>query len=245
MFKIGKNSWTFRYICVMTEMTQYMKEYRLQIVSDHLLIESEGGLVLVDTGSPMSFHKDGVISLCGDAYNVPRSLMNVNAAYVSDKVGTEVSELLGMDIIGKYDTLIDVHQGTITFGCNLEGCSTVPSFTIQGCIGVYMLVDGKEAKVFVDTGAPTSYIGNSFTNGKVAVDTVSDFSPMASNETFETPVYELSAEFAGKAFTMKLGNLPGELAMMLSFLGADGAVGMELLKRFPIIISKGQVYIHP
>lgn len=43
-----------------------MEENRLQIVSDHLLIESEGGLLLIDTGSPMSFHKDGVISICGD-----------------------------------------------------------------------------------------------------------------------------------------------------------------------------------
>ena len=217
--------------------------YRLQIVSDHLLIESKGGLLLVDTGSPMSFHKDGVISLSGDTYNVPRSLMNVNAAYVSGKVSVEVSGLLGMDIIGKYGVLLDVPQGLMAFSPSLEGYIPVPTFSRQGCLGVFMLVDGKEAKVFVDTGAPTSYIGDSFTNGKVAVDTVSDFSPMASNETFEAPVYELPAEFAGKAFTMKLGNLPGELKLMLNALGADGAVGMELLKRFPMILSKGQIWI--
>lgn len=221
-----------------------MEENRLQIVSDHLLIESEGGLLLIDTGSPMSFHKDGVISICGDTYNVPRSLMNVNAAYVSEKVGADVCGLLGMDIIGKHGILLDVSHGWVFFGCSLEGYFPVPTFTRQGCVGVYMLVDGKEARVFVDTGAPVSYISDRFTKGKTAAGVATDFSPMSLDGTFETPVYELPAEIVGKAFTMTLGNLPDELKQRLKLLGADGVVGMELLKRFPIIISKGQIYIH-
>ena len=62
-------------------------------------------------------------------------------------------------------------------------------------------------------------------------------------DTFETPIFEFPASFAGIGFTMKAGHLPASLQMMLSFLGVDGVVGMEILKRFSVTICDGKIWV--
>ena len=106
-----------------------------------------------------------------------------------------------------------------------------------------MTVAGRPAQVILDTGAPTSYVSKSFTEGLDPVDRITDFNPLIPGDTFETPIFEFPASFAGKAFSMKAGHLPGSLQMPLSMLGADGVVGMEILKRFAITIADGSVWM--
>ena len=64
-----------------------MKEYRIEQVRGHILIVDDlGSKVLVDTGSPLSFHADGVMEIDGENFRVPTSLPEADSAYVTENV---------------------------------------------------------------------------------------------------------------------------------------------------------------
>ena len=217
-------------------------EYDIRLSRGHVLIDGGEGLLLVDTGSPMSFHELGRIRLCGGEYRVPASLPGAGADYVSDKVGERVAGLVGMDILGPQGARIDVPGRKLTFHPSTEGTTTIPSgVSGLGYVFADMTVAGRPARVILDTGAPVSYISPSFTEGLVAVDHVTDFNPMVPGDTFETPVFEIPSSFAGRDFQMRAGHLPGFFTGMLSMLGVDGVVGMEIFGRMPVVIADGEV----
>ena len=210
---------------------------------DHILIDSADGILLVDTGSPMSFHENGLIHLGDEDFPVPASLMGVDSSYITEKVGVRVSGLLGMDIISRVGMKIDLLEGKLSFHPSTDGMVRVPSKTGMGYMSVEMVLAGKPASVILDTGAPTSYVSRSFTGDFSPIGQVTDFNPLVPGDTFETPIFEFPASFAGSTFTMKAGHLPGSLQMMLSVIGVDGVVGMEILKRFSITIAEGSVWV--
>ena len=83
-------------------MSMKKTEYKIEIVCGHILANDDrGSKVLIDTGSPLSFHSDGVIALGGETFNVPTSLMGTGSDYVTENVGTDVNGLVGMDIRGR------------------------------------------------------------------------------------------------------------------------------------------------
>ena len=219
-----------------------MNEFDIILSRDHILIDCTGGMLLIDTGSPLSFHKNACIQLGDEEFPVPTSLMGVDAAYIAEKVGQPVSGLLGMDIIGRTGLKIDIPGGKLSFFPSVDGMVQIPSGMGMGYVSVEMTLAGKPARVLLDTGAPTSYVSRSFTAGLDPVGRTTDFNPLIPGDTFETPVFEFPASFAGKAFSMKAGHLPGTL-QMISMLGVDGVVGMEILKRFAIAIADGSVWM--
>jgi len=217
-------------------------EYEIRLSRGHLLIDGGEGLLLVDTGSPMSFHECGRIRLCWEEHPVPESLMGTGPDYVSGKVGERVTGLLGMDILGRLGVRIDVPGRKLTFRPGTEGTAPVPGGAVRmGYAVAEMTVAGRPARVLLDTGAPVSYVSPSFTEGLEPVDRVTDFNPMVPGDTFESPVFELPVSFAGREWRMRAGLLPGLLGEMLPLLGVDGVVGMEVFGRIPVVIEGGEV----
>ncbi len=145
-----------------------------------------------------------------------------------------------MDIITRLGMKIDVPGGKhpSTYGLN-----RIHSRMGMGYVSMEMVLAGKSASVILDTGAPTSYVSKSYTEWLSPISHVMDFNPLVPGDTFETPIYEFSATFAGKDFTMKAGHLPSSLQMMLSVLGVDGFAGMEFLRRFSVTIADGNIWI--
>ena len=218
-------------------------EYDIRLSRGHVLIDNGGEMLLVDTGSPMSFHELGRIRLRGEEFSVPTSLMEAGADYVSDKVGERVAGLVGMDILGRLGVKIDIPGGRLTLHPSTEGTAPVPSGSFMGYVFVDMTVAGRPARVILDTGAPVSYISPSFTEGLEPVDHVIDFNPMVPGDTFETDIFEFPASFAGRDFPMRAGHLPGLIRMTLSMIGMDGVVGMEIFGRMPVVIAGGVVRV--
>ena len=218
-------------------------EYDIILSRDHILIESVDGILLVDTGSPMSFHENGLIHLGGEEFPVSASLMGVDSSYITEKVGVQVSGLLGMDIISRLGMKIDIPGGKLSFNPSTDGMTRLPSRMGMGYMSVDMFLTGKPAKIILDTGAPTSYVSGSFTGGLNPIGQVTDFNPLVPGDTFETPIFEFPASFAGYDFMMKAGHLPASLQMMLSVLSVDGIVGMEILKRFSVTIADGSIWV--
>lgn len=219
------------------------KEYGIIDVGGHILVRDDrGSVVLIDTGSPGSFHKDGVVALGGEIFEVPASMTTVDSGYISEKIGACVDGLAGMDILGG-GLLVDVPGGRVVVGSRPGGKTRLPSGTILGCVTVEMEILGRRVKAVIDTGAPVSYVMPSLTRGLAPVGHVADFNPAVPGGTFETDVFEFGASFAGEEFTMRAGHLPGHFAMALSLIGADAVVGMELLKRFPVLFHDGGIWV--
>ena len=217
--------------------------YEILLRRDHILFNTDGGVILVDTGSPLSFQENGCIRLGEEEFQVPTSLMGVDSSYIAEKVGERVSGLLGLDIIVRTGMKVDVPGGKLTFHPSTEGMTCLPSRIGMGIVSVEMALAGKQASVILDTGAPISYVSPSLTDGLEPVGHVTDFNPQVPGDTFETPVFEFPATFAGKEFSMRAGHLPGSLQLMISLLGVKGVVGMEILKRIPVTIVQGGVWV--
>ena len=220
-----------------------MKEYKIELVRGYILVNDDrGSKLLIDTGSPLSFHAEGVISLGGETFGVPTSLVEVDSGYVTDNVGTRIDGLVGMDILGRDGLLVDIPKGRVVLGCPTDGMKRVPSRQVFGYVFVDMDIRGRRTTVILDTGAPVSYVSGSLTEGLEVADTVEDFNPSVPGGTFVTPVYDFPATFAGETFGMRAGHLP-HLMQALTCFGVDGVVGMELLKRHPFLIADGGVWI--
>ena len=222
-----------------------MTEYEIKLSKGHILIHDGEGWLLVDTGSPLSFHESGRITLDGKTRRAFRSFPGVDAAYVSGKVGERVGGLVGMDILGWAPVKIDLPAGKLTIGCTTEGMTRVPSRTLMtGHVLVDMIVNGRPTSLVLDTGAPVSYVDPSFTEGLEPVGTIIDFMPglFGGDDTYETHVFEFPASFAGREFMMKAGHLPAEKQLEVSMVGATGAVGYELFSRFPVAFADGSVW---
>ena len=80
------------------------------IVNRHLLINDGRGNMLIDTGSPASFHVEREIHVGEDTHNVPTSYMGTTTQYLSQKVGCEIVGLIGMDILSQYTVWINTPQ---------------------------------------------------------------------------------------------------------------------------------------
>ena len=221
-----------------------MSEYDIMLRNGHILIEGGNGRLLVDTGSPLSFHESGRLILGGQEFAVPTSLMGTDADYVSNNVHERVGGLVGMDIIGRLGGVrLDIPAGRLTFGCGTEGMTRVPSHTGMGYVFMDMTVNGHQVRVILDSGAPVSYVSPALTEGLTPVDRVTDFNPMVPGDTFETPIFEFPASFAGRDFTMRAGHLPKLMGAAISLLGVEGVVGMEILGRIPVAIVDGSVWV--
>ena len=227
-----------------TDNTLTMSEYDIKLSNGHVLIEGGNGRLLVDTGSPLSFHKSGRLVLGGQEFSVPTSLMGTDAEYVSEHVHDRVSGLVGMDIIGRLGGVrIDVPAGKLTVGGGTEGMTRIPSHLVLGYVFMNMTVNGRQVQVILDTGAPVSYVSPSLTEGLTPVDRVQDFNPMVPGGTFETSIFEFPASFAGRDFSMRAGHLPKLMDAAISLLGVKGVVGMEILCRYPVAIVDGSVWV--
>ena len=220
-----------------------MNEYEIKISRNHILINDGNGWLLVDTGCPSSFHESGSICLCGKSFTVSTSVMGVDADYVSGKVGERVCGLLGLNILSRFAVKFDLPAGKLTFGCSTDGLTRIPSGTKREYKYVEMTINGHLAHMLLDSGAQISYVSPFFTEGLQPVDIMIDFSPLLSEDTFKTPIFEFPATFAGNDFMMQAGHLPVELERQVAGLGFDGAVGFEVLSRFPLVIADGCVWV--
>lgn len=218
-----------------------MKTFDIILVKDHILINNGEGHILIDTGNPVSFHKTGKITLGEENFKVPTSFMGVDCDYVSRNVGVPVDGMLGMDYISRHNTVIDVPGKTILFDADTEGYTEIPSLVTGDRVLIDLSINGRSAKVFLDTGAPVSYVDSSLTEGLESSGTASDFHPVIGE--FTTSLFDVTAQIGDRDFCLTVGNLPFLMQLTLNACGGHGAIGMDLLRQTRVLISNGRVYI--
>ena len=230
--------------------------YELKVWNKHILISEIEGLLLIDTGSPKSFHKKGKIEIAGHTYSVPTTLMGIDTNYLKEKVGCEVAGLIGMDILNDFS----VWFNTPKFG-NFIGFFDLNDFSdfanqgfpvadFMGCPCIVLSVKGKRGRFIFDTGAHIPYISEKFIdNDTTYCGVTTDFSPMLNQESFDLKLFYLESELKGfngdGRFNAMYAQMPKKLETILSPFGIDGIIGFDLINQFRLIVREGKVYFPP
>ena len=224
------------------------KDFRIKLVNDHIVIDDEQHLIL-DTGSPTSFHSSGVINLSGEDIPVGTSALGVRSDYLTSQIGTSIDGLIGMDIINRYPMLIDARDGHIFINDDSIHSHSFKSFDLgplsQGLIAIEMGVNNNPVRMIVDTGAPISYIKKSIVEGLVSEREVSDFHPLIGD--FKTELYQCAVDSVlnGEQYNQTFGVLPNLLSMTLDMLHVDGIIGIDIFKRYRIQIRDRKLFLPP
>lgn len=206
-----------------------METLPLHFAQRHLFMEIEGNFWLFDTGAPISFGECASLRFGGRTFPLAGSYLGLSAQSLSDLVGIRCAGILGADILNKFDFLIDVPNGRITYSEEpLEHPgATVACSQVMGVPVVTAQVDGSAHDMFFDTGAQISYLQDSSTTRFPPAGTFRDFYPLIG--TFETETHFVPLTVGGLSFTLRCGRLPGLLAAALLLAGTTGILGNEIL----------------
>jgi SAM-dependent methyltransferase len=207
-----------------------MDTYATQFFNGHLFVKIGDDLWIIDTGAPTSFGDPDILTIGTLEFSVASDFMGMNASALVEFIDHPVAGLLGMDVLGKFDLLIDAPRSRLVLSTetlDLQGAA-ISCDSVSGIPTVDVQIDGHFNNWFFDTGAQVSYWqDDSIANYPDAGD-ITDFFP--SFGEFTTQTHHVTISLAGSAFSFRCGSLPGLLGMSLSMAGVNGILGSEILK---------------
>ncbi|MDW7773732.1 MAG: hypothetical protein SCH71_12665 [Desulfobulbaceae bacterium] len=196
----------------------------------HVYLETGRELWLFDTGSPASFGASGTITLANETFRVGSSYLGLTAATLSGFVGVDCIGLLGADVLGQFDFILDVPNGKVVISTSdLEHNGTTISLgAFMGIPIVTGQIRGRDCRMFFDTGASISYIQNDeMRTSFPASGRVSDFYPGFGQ--FETDTHSVDIILGTLELTLRCGELPGVLGEVLAMADTEGILGNQIL----------------
>jgi hypothetical protein len=163
--------------------------------------------------------------------------MGLTVSILSEMLGTEITTLLGADILSDYKILFDYKNEIIEFNKEaiaLDG-NEIGISNFMGIPIIELFIDNQKLKLFLDTGAKLSYLSGSITNNYESIGTDEDFYPGVGK--FETECFDISTSFGDNNFNVKYGNLPTLLQMTLMLGGTDGIIGFDFFNNFKVVLD--------
>ena len=217
----------------------------IKTVNNHIILDN-GQNILVDMGSPASFHRSGIIVLGETQTNVSSSLPMLSTEFLSVNIGCRIDGLLGMDLMNKVPTSIRLNDGIMIFDDDARYSIQFQMYPLSklsfGLLAIRMSVNHKEAKMVVDTGAQISYIREEFISGLELDKTMDDFSPYNCSFKTDTYICETDTLIGHLAFPQRFGIPPKEILSILDLFQADGIIGIDLFRRYDLQIRGGALY---
>lgn len=224
----------------------------IEEVNSHIIINDEQN-VLIDTGSPLSFHQSGQIVLGNETFNVPSSVLGVTSEYLSQKVGKEINGLVGMDILNKNPIMISLKDKMMFINDDAHYEKILRQVgelsRSGGLMGIEMLINGQLARMIVDTGAKISYVKGPFVEGLESKGEADDFLPYIGD--FKTSLYPCTTTLLFEtnheevSYKQDFGEMPPTISKIVSTLNMDGIIGYEFFKKFRLQINKGDIFFPP
>jgi hypothetical protein len=214
-----------------------MKQFQIQLYKGHPIINDGKNKILIDTGAPSTIHSSDSLNFCSDSFGCSTNYMGLTVSKISDMLGTEITTLLGADILSEYKILLDYQNQVIEFSkeeIDIDG-TQVDISNFMGIPIIKMTVDNQELKFFLDTGAKLSYLSDSLTCNYESIGTDEDFYPGVGK--FQTECYEIPTVFGDTEFVVKYGNLPTLLQMTLMLGGTDGIIGFDFFNNFKVVLD--------
>jgi len=214
-----------------------MKQFQLKLFKGHPIINDGENRILIDTGAPSTIHTSDTLNFCSQSFGCSTNYMGLTVSKISDMLGTEITTLLGADILSDFKILLDYQNLVIEFSkqeIDINGTQTDIS-NFMGIPIIKMNVANQELKFFLDTGAKLSYLTDSLTSNYESVGTDEDFYPGVG--IFQTECFEIPTVFGDKEFVVKYGNLPTPLQMTLMLGGTDGIIGFDFFNNFKVVLD--------
>ena len=200
----------------------------LHLDKGHLFLDLAGSCWLYDTGAPTSFG-DSSLTLGGKEFKPSSNYMGLSASTLSDFTEVRCQGLLGGDILGEFDHIIDMKSGMLTVSADELEHSGV-RLAMEEFMGIPIVevdISGTVYKMFFDTGAQISYFQGEGIKGFPDAGAMSDFYPGFGR--FETETHLVEVLFGGETFQLRCGTLPGLLGMTLMMAETSGIIGNAIL----------------
>lgn len=216
----------------------------LTLLHGHPVISLEDGPWLLDTGSPASFGV-GPVRFGPVSGNPDRSHMGLDADRLSGLVGAPLRGLIGLDLIGASDLLMDLPAGqiTITDRADPPDGALVPITRVMGVPVIAAETALGSHRAFLDTGAQLSYLQADGTEQFAEAGVVQDFFPLIG--PFQTATRFVPFRIGPVGLTLRCGRLPGLLGMTLDLVGVDAVIGAELLtdRQIALLFSRDRLVL--
>ena len=216
-----------------------MKSYlfEAQIFDGHVIIKDEENTILIDTGSPTTIHKRQYFQFCFESYECLINPLGLTSENLSKMVGMEITTLLGVDILSKYNVKFDYRHNEVSFSkgdfsfagkeIDIESFMSIPIIELS--------IDYKTMKFFLDTGAKISYLSKIHLKNYKSIGKEKDF--YHNFGTFTTECFQVKALFENEEFNVIFGILPPKLHKSLLVGGIDGIIGYDFFKNFTILLD--------
>ena len=166
--------------------------------------------------------------LCGHRLTLPSSYMGLDQGELSRLTGIPVAGLLGTDVLNRFDLVFNVSAGHVHVSedeSDLDG-DCISMLDVMGVPVITVNTNLDSHAVFLDTGAPVSYLQGAGDAGHPAMSPIHDFLPGFGE--FDSPTWNIPFRVGTTEMTLRTGQLPGLLSMTLRVAGVAGIVGSEL-----------------
>jgi hypothetical protein len=214
-----------------------MKRFQITLFKGHPIIKDGGNIILIDTGAPSTIHASSNLTFYSENYNCSTNYMGLTVSKISEMLGTEITTLLGSDVLSNFKILFDYKNEVVEFSkeeINFNG-SEISMSNFMGIPIIEMSIDNQKHKFFLDTGAKLSYLSDSLTSNYESIGTDEDFYPGVGK--FQTECFEITTSFGDNNFIVKYGNLPALLQMTLMLGGTDGIIGFDFFNNFTVVLD--------
>jgi len=195
----------------------------------HLFVELDGNLWLFDTGAPTSFGAVTSMMIAGEQLRLATSYFGLTNETLSHFVGVPCVGLLGADVLGRFDHILDSADGTLTISSTeLEHCGQ--AMQLSEFMGIPILIAriaDIDYRMFFDTGAQISYFQDESLSSYPPAGNVTDFYPGIGQ--FQTDTYQVEVVLNGIDVTVRCGSLPGLLGATLLMADTQGIIGNQIL----------------
>src|SRR5262245_39023483 len=157
---------------VMIETFDVSRERGIPIVS------VAGARLILDTGSPVSFARNGSIALGGCGHQAPVDCWAGSPDSLSELVGARVDGLLGCNLLAGRIIDLDCPAGRVhvisgdtspATPCWLANAIPLPFSTTMGVAVAQLSVNGRQASAVVDTGAAICFVSPSLIGDAIAI----------------------------------------------------------------------------
>jgi len=220
------------------------REYALEMVGGHLIIEAEGQALLLDTGSPVSVGRETTSRFQGREFPVLPRYNGMTTESLSETIGARIDALLGADVLSWFTVDIDPETSRVAFGrdSTMPRAQVVPMKRVGGIPVLKIEVAGKAFPALLHTGATVSCLRGADTRPFPFVGIARDCYPGLGE--FATELRRVPLLIGGLAIRLVCGVLPPVLEQALIRVGVCGLVGTDLLRSFRVGWSPGFTELH-
>ena len=215
-----------------------MPAYSYTPVDGHIVVNTGQDSLLLDTGSPVSMGTSETIHFCDRSFAVHKgNYMGTDIHWLAERVGCDLSGLVGSDILAGFDVLIDPEKQEVTFSEEPMKCNGTEEQVelFMGIPVIEVMVGDTTVRAFFDTGAKLSYLNPEITASYEPLGEEGDFHPTMGE--FTAPVFCVPVTIAGQRVDLRCGNLPGPLQTRLMIANTSGIIGTEILSSYRVCLS--------